>query len=265
MSKVDSMTQPPSKSVKTIVHIGAGYGRDIDAWLDAGVARVILAEPDPRLASDLRRRYASEPRVSIHEAAIAGKNGPATLRLYNFAGANSLRKSERLADRFPNLRKIEERNIEALGINDFIRSLALKSGDENTLVVSAPGEEGALITALTSIKLARTFTDIVVQAYGEPLYNGHKSPDEIAALLKNAGFDVDISTDDGVDPRICAHRGAELEKMTVEIDEIKEAAQKSAAALQEHEYRQKMAAKEFGRLEGQLALIKDVLIRERSD
>lgn len=265
------------RKLDAIVHIGAGHALDADEWLANGAARVVLAEADPLLASDLKRRYSSEPRVAVVAAAISGKTGPATLRLYNHSALNSLRASKRVFEQYPNLKLRETRKIDAIGVNDFIRGVSVKAGERNALVVTASGEEGAIITALSTNELIRSFTKIVVEIDREPLYEEQKSAEAIAEILAASGFDLQIANDGARRAVVSGDRNPQVEALAVKAAAREEAlkaaaaesAQKTAAALDaaraENAHRNALLERELVRLEGQLELIKDVLIRDRLD
>jgi len=58
--------------------IGAHLGDRVQAWLDLG-ARVVAVEPQPHLASVLRRLYDGNPAVTIVPAAVGAASGHAEL------------------------------------------------------------------------------------------------------------------------------------------------------------------------------------------
>jgi FkbM family methyltransferase len=65
----------PGRWRRGAVHVGAHVGEEVPAYLSHGFERVVLIEPNPRPCLELRRRCASDPRVTIIEAAAAGAAG----------------------------------------------------------------------------------------------------------------------------------------------------------------------------------------------
>jgi FkbM family methyltransferase len=60
--------------------IGAHVGDRLEHFLDLG-ARVVAVEPQPRLMAGLRRRFGSDPRVTLIAAALGAAPGRATLAI----------------------------------------------------------------------------------------------------------------------------------------------------------------------------------------
>ncbi len=61
---------------RTLVHCGAHEGEEVPGYLAAGVERITLVEPIPRLAAKLRARW---PHVEVVQAACSDHAGMATL------------------------------------------------------------------------------------------------------------------------------------------------------------------------------------------
>ena len=53
------------------VESGSGLGGNAALWLDAGVPRVTVSEPDPSSLDRLRKRFAGDPRVTVDEIDLA--------------------------------------------------------------------------------------------------------------------------------------------------------------------------------------------------
>jgi FkbM family methyltransferase len=66
------------RAIKTLVHVGAHDGEEVDHYLRAGVQRITLVEPIPRLAAKLRARF---PTCEVVQAACSDHTGWATLHI----------------------------------------------------------------------------------------------------------------------------------------------------------------------------------------
>lgn len=62
-----------------LVHVGAHDGEEVPGYLATGIGRVTVIEPLPHLAARLWARYATDPRVTVVEAACSDTEGVATL------------------------------------------------------------------------------------------------------------------------------------------------------------------------------------------
>lgn len=59
---------------KTVIDIGAHRGQFFSRMLDAGFETVYAVEPHPVLAEELHQRFGSDPRVHIHQLAMAERD-----------------------------------------------------------------------------------------------------------------------------------------------------------------------------------------------
>jgi len=64
-----------------LVDVGAERGGMVDGLLRAGIVGAHALEPHPQNAAALRRRYAHDERVRVHELAASDRDGDAELRI----------------------------------------------------------------------------------------------------------------------------------------------------------------------------------------
>ncbi len=245
----------PDDPLDAVIHLGAGYCREMDAHLASGAARIVLVEANPEIAAELRLQFAAAPRIAIIEAAVAGKGGPAKLRVYNFANVSSLRTSETLFSLYPGLRLVREISVNAVSAVEFLKDLSLKRGDANHLVIDTPGEQGAIVEALSSAGVLALFSLVTVQGEAKTPYDGAKNAPAVKKALEKSGFDIVSEGDDPDRPRYVA-RPNPTNRMQQTAAYFEEQQRESA-------YRQSRVDEEIGRLEAQIELIKDILIREK--
>ncbi|MBA1445494.1 MAG: hypothetical protein M3H12_16335 [Chromatiales bacterium] len=62
----------------TIVHMGAGRCSELDDYLAAKPAHLLLVEADPQLAEALQARTTNHPQVEVINRVVAAQPGPAT-------------------------------------------------------------------------------------------------------------------------------------------------------------------------------------------
>jgi FkbM family methyltransferase len=64
--------------IQHLVHVGAHEGEEVPYYVEAGVQRITLVEPHPKLAAKLRERW---PDCEVVEAACSDEAGSATLHV----------------------------------------------------------------------------------------------------------------------------------------------------------------------------------------
>jgi FkbM family methyltransferase len=256
----------PENQLDAVIHLGAGYCREIDAHLASGAARIILVEANPEIAAELRLQCAAAPRIAVIEAAVAAKSGPAKLSVYNYASVSSLHTSETLFSLYPGLRLVREIGVNAIAADEFLKNLSLNSNDANHLVIDTPGEQGAIIDVLSSAGLLALFNVVTVQCEAKTPYNGAKNAPAVKKALEKSGFDIDGEGDDPDRPRYVARRDPTFAAQQT-VASLEEQHRETIALLeekdQERAYRQSLVDEEVHRLEAQIELIKDILIREK--
>src|SRR5699024_7829835 len=89
--------------ISTLIYIGAGQATELETWVDQGFESIILIEPHPVLANELRLRSRNYPQVKILESAVTEKTGRSELHDYTISGLASLRQPTGLKQIFPGL------------------------------------------------------------------------------------------------------------------------------------------------------------------
>lgn len=172
-----------------VLHVGAGTGGDLAAYLAAGARAVTLVEPDPDALDALAPLVAAlgpEPPVRLVAAALGG--GAGLLHRFGFPDLSSLRPPSGLKALFPGLR---EQGTEPVALQDpaaLVRDLDLAEGQSHVLVIEAPGEGGAIVAALAGAGLLSRFDRVVVQDGAIPLYEGQMPLDAVAEALAAQGY-----------------------------------------------------------------------------
>ena len=104
------------RKTDTVIDCGANVG-EMTAVMAEGGARVHAFEPNPHACAVLRRKFQSDPRVQIHEAAVHTSDGALRLYLHENSGQDEVywsNGSSLLADK-PNVcgeRFVEVRTID---------------------------------------------------------------------------------------------------------------------------------------------------------
>jgi FkbM family methyltransferase len=148
-----------------VVVIGAGRGRDLPALTARAHGRIVLVEPQPRWADELRRRTRRSPGIEVIPCALDETSGEATLKVFNFHELTSLRPSPAVEAAFPGAHQTVQLPVEALSLSDLVRRCGIEPGPDNWLIVDAPGVLSALRAGLTDGELAGCFPHVVIRTH----------------------------------------------------------------------------------------------------
>lgn len=148
-----------------VVHAGAHRGQEVPAYRAAGFGRIVLIEPNPTHHDELRAL------VGVEVAPFAaGTGNTATLHRTKWDEQSSLLTPESIAvlDTVP---------VEVRPLSDF-------QGGVNVAVLDVQGAE---LDVLRSADLDR-LDAVIVEQDSKVRYDGAAAPDEVRALLLEAGF-----------------------------------------------------------------------------
>lgn len=179
-----------------VIHIGAGTGSDLPAYLKAGAGAVTLIEADPELARQLEAQIGDQTGVTVIEAAVSGDLRRRVFRRANAPELSSFRNPTGLKELFPGLRILSAEPVRPGDPVQLIKSLDLpglgpESGPESgstLLVIEAPGEALGILRALEAADLLMCFDAIRLQEGVARLYHKAATADEICAYLTGMGF-----------------------------------------------------------------------------
>ena len=171
-----------------IVHLGAGEGSELPAYLATRARRIVLAEPDPDLLPALERAAGTDKRVLIRPVAVSQADGQAPLDQYNFPALSSLHAPTGVKALFPGLRRRARTTVETQCLDSLLRPLDLQKERENILVIETPGGEGQVIADLLAGDWAARFSHIVLRAAREPAYEGALAFSDLVSRLEAGGY-----------------------------------------------------------------------------
>jgi FkbM family methyltransferase len=181
-----------------VIHIGAGRCRELDAYAEAGIPRIILIEPNPNLAERLRKREYSPGVLEVVEAAVAEASGTADLLILNVLEMSSLRTPMGLEQLYPNVAVRERCRVNVISIHDLVTRARETGGRRSLAIIDAPGEEGALVDAILSRTNGKAFSDLLVACMPDEAYAGAQPAGAIAARFEHDGYllqEVEVAND----------------------------------------------------------------------
>lgn len=175
------------QDLETIVHIGAGEGRELPAYLNSNAKRIVLVEPNPVLAERLRQHARNEARVEVLEVAVSDNPEQNQLREYNLPEASSLYEPSGLRSFYPGLQVHTSHTVKVLAPDSLVAELQLAKGP-NLLVVQAPGAEQAVVEGLAEKDLLKRFEHIWLTAPEQAYFDSDSQWSAILPILESAGY-----------------------------------------------------------------------------
>lgn len=144
----------------TILHLGAGECRELDAYLKTAAEQIVLVEPVPEAAEALRQRSKGEPRIKVIEAAVASQEEDAKLHRYSITGLATLHPQKNPPAQWPALREIAQLHVKALNLAHLLAQITLTEGKQHWLVIETPGEEKQVLRALGEHEVPQCFAHL---------------------------------------------------------------------------------------------------------
>lgn len=280
-----------ARPVANIVHIGAGDGSDMTAYLQAEPRAVLLAEANPEAVARLETLAAEHSGVTVVEAAVSADPEKRPFHHTNFPELDSFRAPTGLTELFPGLRVLSQAPVAPTDPAQLIGRLELDGDGSNLLVLETPGESLGILETLAAAGLLVRFDAIRLREGRVQLYDGAATAGEIRDYLAGLGFaaTVESTPEDPERPYLDARLDRALvtlkqerEALATALAEAEAETQKSAernATLQQEaetlrkqlgeaqtrveklEQRQSASLRDLRRAEGQVDLIKDIFLR----
>lgn len=216
------------KKIEVIVHIGAGRCEELDAYLSSSAGRIVLVEPRAPLAAELRMRSAMDSRVEVLEVAVTNNPQHNKLNEYSMPGLDSLYLPTGLKRLFPGLRLLARQPVSTITVAELLERCAFV-GDQNALIVQAPGLEANIIESLFDAGRLDSFAYISVACPEQPLYDGSGESARMLSLLHDKGFD--LAHRDSTDPdwpTCIYHRNSLKQKLAVLTAKLRAEKEKNA-------------------------------------
>ncbi|MDO6691937.1 FkbM family methyltransferase [Aliiglaciecola sp. 3_MG-2023] len=250
-----------SKSMGTVVHIGAGVGQEVGLYQTFPFNRVVAVEADAVLFKKLNNKAKRADNLQVENHWIGPKSGNTSVYYFDNPRFNSLLPASNLANHFANLKKSEQKTVQALGINEFILNLGeFDPEQDNILVLDVLGAEAMLIEACSN-EVLNFFEWVVVRSSSEILYENSINTDKLMDLLGERDFALRL-TDDEHQPfvehfyqqqRIAKKNKAtqeELKKIKRNNAELNERCSKTQTALEQSDITIKQQSSKIEELVG---------------
>ena len=250
-------------NVDTIVHLGAGTCSDLTTWQAANPRRIVLVEPNPHHTHHLTAHARGDERIHVLQQAVGDPDASPRLRRFNIPALSSLREPTGLLELFPGLRTEREFDVEVIEPRALIQSLELEPDNRHWLIIDTPGEEAAVVKALHADGQLDHFERIVLHCGTDSLYENNAPAATVLDQLAEAGYDIEQRDDSDPDrPAWTLDRNplrfenqalhcrvAELEQQAQELTQSRD---ERAREAEEHRQAHEALQKEKENLEGKV-------------
>jgi glycosyltransferase involved in cell wall biosynthesis len=180
--------------------IGAGSGSKLTELRALHSKKMILTEPHPQQFEKLTRKIRSSLGEEILELAVVhGAEQNIKLNVFNDLKFNSTNQALELDDRFSNIKKIKELEVNAKSLTSIISEQVISNDENNLLALNAPGQSSELLMA-TPAKLLQKFNWLVISHTPHFLYSNDKSENDNKTYLESIGFDHVANSDSALYP-----------------------------------------------------------------
>jgi FkbM family methyltransferase len=164
-----SIPTPPD----TVLHIGAGYARELDDYLSLKAGKIYLVEANEELVSRARAKTSKLENVTVINKAVAPQAGLANLNVTNNLRLSSLlQPREGFYEYYPNVEVTDRRQVAAITLDELCATLLPDQGTRNLLVIETPGLEDEILASARAETLDR-FSWILVRACRPGMYASH--------------------------------------------------------------------------------------------
>jgi asparagine synthase (glutamine-hydrolysing) len=173
----------------TLVHLGAGDGRDGVARHAPPSRRLVFVEGDPAAVIELRVRTRHRPAIRVMDCVLAPTTGQADWYSHNVRSFDGLRRlDDRLGVQFPRLHSIGNRVVQTLSLESALSNCLQDSAPDgrHALVVDIPLTDCAWLGTEAAATLAR-FRVVVVTGVARAT-DIQSAPVSLRAALSTAGF-----------------------------------------------------------------------------
>ncbi|MFT4742051.1 MAG: hypothetical protein ACI91Z_000022 [Yoonia sp.] len=180
------------QDLHTIVCLGRVGRGLIDTLPSKTATRIVILEPDPKIAAQLE--VGARAGVEVWPLAFAAADGDSILHESSLSTFSSLRLPTGLKTLFPSLREAGQSQVTTCSAQTVIDRLGLKKGAKNALILGAAGEESSAITQLIAMGALADFEYIITTLPREKMFENAADGETLATALAEQAF-LAVTTD----------------------------------------------------------------------
>ena len=219
------------KNLGTILHIGAGICREIDAFRAMVPQQIVLVEPNPELLGILRGKVEPEENVVILGCAVSGDSESSTLNIMSVPALSSLSEpAKALFNLLPSLRLERKAEVDTQSAAELIDSLCLDNSSDHLLFIDTPGEASAVLKALINSEHLGVFSHIVFRSCQNDFYQDCEPVKSLLPALEGHGY-RSVGDPDSADPDFPVYH-LQFDKQFVELQRLRDQFAKAGAQIE---------------------------------
>lgn len=188
MSELRNLWPQSGSDIGVIVHAGHGAEAALADYLATKAKRIVVLEPDEQTAANLRSGTGRDSRVEVINAVLGANPGKASLIRFNFSELDSVVEPTGLKKLFPGLRETGRDTVPTVTPADLLQRLDAVEGALNWLIMDTPGQDLALLGALSEDGHLKAFSTLLIRTSQEILYKGGADLSALETWLQAKGF-----------------------------------------------------------------------------
>lgn len=165
--------------IKGIIHVGAHYGQEYEAYVNNGVTNIVFIEPCTPAFKVLQSRVGNSENVITFQCACGEANGHAEMYVEtkNNGQSNSLLKARTHLIRYPEIQFNDRETVAVRRLDE----LPLNIANYNLLMMDTQGGELNVLKGATQTLMGIDY--IYTEVNNQELYEGNAMVHEIDAFL----------------------------------------------------------------------------------
>ena len=189
-----------------MLDVGANSGQSIDLFFELNPnCKIIAFEPNPRLAQNLKQKFADNPNVQSFQLGISDTVGEKNFHENIFDATSTfeelemtskyLKKKSMILGVKPEEIVVESYPVEVTTLSDFINSHCTEPID--ILKIDTEGHEYACLAGLFKSPLKYDIEFIQLEIHYDDMYLNGKSLNEMSEILNKNGFELEAKVKHG--------------------------------------------------------------------
>ena len=175
------------RDAQVVFDVGAHGGEESATYLSLfPAAQIHCFEPAPERAEHLRKMFAGHARVTVHELALANRDGEARFFLNDQDATNSLFPLDPTTEIGSRLQTVGEISVRCATVTSMARALGVTRID--LLKMDAQGAEGAILDGARELLARQAIGLIYLELDFVPVYVQQTRVEDVSLLLRQYGY-----------------------------------------------------------------------------
>jgi hypothetical protein len=183
---LDELKHQTCGAFDTLVYLGAGDSSCLADLDGLNCRRSVLVEADPLNAESLIAQ--GRPGAEVINAMVSPSDGEVLFHRFTLPLVNGPLPRDKFVHVYPRLELVESVPLPGRTLPPLLHSLFISADTPNLLIIDLPGQEDALLAALTQ-QQTECFSYVLIRTFSENPTDSSREPASISHLA-NLGFDL---------------------------------------------------------------------------